>query len=157
MIIKNLCFTSKNLLQVYSKKDFLKSWRKFQTSRQLTMSFIKLSTDNFNENDDQNINNNMSIEKINKRRKRRRMLSHMRKNVLSLTTINHFKLVQKFELKINSIKKDCLVKTSQIRHSIQKKMKRFLRTSCFSYVDKFVHYLTIHNTENHQLTNSETH
>ena len=157
MIIKNLCFISKNLSQVYSRKNSSKLRREFQSSRQLTMSLIRLSIDNFNENNNQNIDDNMSIEKISGRRKRRRMLLHMRKNVLSSTTINHFKFVQKLELKINSIKKDCFVKTSQIRYSIRKKMKRFLRASCFSHVDKFVHYSTIHNTEDHQLTNNETH
>ena len=43
------------------------------------MSFIKLSTDNFNKNNDQNINDNMSIEKIRERRKRRRMLLYIKK------------------------------------------------------------------------------
>ena len=82
------------------------------------MSFIKLSIDDLNENDDQNIDDNISIKKINERRKLRKMLLYIEKNVLSLTTINHFKFVQKFKLKINSIKKDCFVKTLQIRHLI---------------------------------------
>ena len=87
------------------------------------MSFIKLSIDDLNENDDQNIDDNISIKKISERRKFRKMLSHIKRSVLSLITINHFKLVQKFELKINLIKKDCFVKTLQIHHLIQKKMK----------------------------------
>ena len=139
MIIKNLCFTSRNLSQVYSRKNFSKPRREFQSSRQLTVSLIKLSADDFNENDDQNIDNNMSIEKISERRKRRRMLLHIKKNVLSLTTIDHFKLIQKLELKINSIKKNGFAKTSQIRHSIRKKMKELLQASCSSHVDEFVY------------------
>ena len=87
------------------------------------MSFIKLSINNLNENDDQNIDNNILIKKVNEKRKLKRMLLHIEKNVLSLTTINHFEFVQKFELKINSIKKNCFVKTLQIRHLIRKKMK----------------------------------
>ena len=82
------------------------------------MSFIKLLINNLNENDDQNIDDNILIEKINERRKFRKMLLHIKKNVLSLTTIDHFKFIQKFELKINLIKKDCFVKTLQIHHLI---------------------------------------
>ena len=57
------------------------------------MSFIKLSINDLNENDDQNINDNILIKKINERRKFRKMLSHIEKNVLSLITINYFKFI----------------------------------------------------------------
>ena len=124
---------------------------------QLTVSFIKLSINDLNENNNQNINDNISIEKISGKRKLRRMLSHIKRNVLSLTTINHFKLIQKFELKINLIKKDCFAKTLQIRHSIRKKMKWFFRASFSSQVDKIVHYSTFYNIKDRQLTNNEKH
>ena len=96
----------------------------------------------------------MSIKKISGRRKRKRMLPHIERNILSLTTINHFKLVQKFELRINSITKNDFAKTLQIRHSIRKKKKWLLRARFSSQIDEFIHYSTIHNTE---VINSETH
>ena len=74
------------------------------------MSFIKLLIDDLNKNDDQNINNNILTKKINERQKFKRMLSHIKKNVLLLIIINYFKFIQKFELKINLIKKNCFIK-----------------------------------------------
>ena len=57
------------------------------------MLFIKLSIDDLNENDDQNIDDNISIEKINEKRKFRKMLLYIKRNILSLTTIDHFKFI----------------------------------------------------------------
>ena len=155
MIIKNFCFISwKNYLRVYSRKNSLKFRREFQTSCQLTVSFIRLLINNFNKNWNQKIDDNMSIEKISERRKRKRMLLYIKRSVLSLTTIDYFKFVQKFELKINSITEDDFVKTLQIRHSIWKKKKWFFRARFFSQIDEFIYYSIIHNTE---MINSETH